>query len=61
MMALFKNYILLFIPLVRENQQRQIEEKAEREKILRFIEENKRLEEEKLHRIKQSNLKYQQG
>jgi len=60
-MALFKNYILLFIPLVRENQQRQIEEKAEREKILRFIEENKRLEEEKLHRIKQSNLKYQQG
>lgn len=44
-----------------ENQKKQQEEKAERERILRLIEENKRMEQEQKKRIKENSLKYQQG
>lgn len=44
-----------------ENERRQMEERAERERILRSIEENKRIEQEQRDRRKQSSLRYQQG
>lgn len=40
---------------------RQMEERAERDKILRSLEENKRIEDEQKQRIKQNSLRYQQG
>ncbi|XP_067937647.1 cilia- and flagella-associated protein 53-like [Watersipora subatra] len=45
---------------LRANAQRQMEEKAERERILEIIAENKRLEDEKKAQIKHKSLRYQQ-
>ena len=44
-----------------ENQKKQQEERAERERILRLIEENKRMELQQMQKRKENNLRYQQG
>lgn len=52
--------IILF-RAVAENEKRQWEEKAERQRILQIIEDNKRIEQEQKAKVKQNSLQYQRG
>lgn len=53
------NVPIVYLSTVAKNELRQLEAQREKEELVRIIEENKRLEQEKAAKLWQQNLQYQ--